>query len=188
MKNLLFIFTVLALFSCQSNTPVPSNLAGYDSITIPGSESVKVVKQGDDGKVVETGYILNGNKHGIWTTYSPENKIKTIANYIDGKKNGTYLELSSRGQIELLITYTNDEYDGPYGKYKFGRATEDMVYVKGQLDGEFKTYFNNGKIQKLVTFKNGKQDGPLKYYDEEGNVTLEYMYKNGNKVSGGIVE
>ena len=42
--------------------------------------------------------------------------------------------------------------------------------------------------KKKCSFKNGKQHGKLQFFDEAGNVTLEYMYDNGEKISGGIVE
>ena len=31
-------------------------------------------------------------------------------------------------------------------------------------------------------------DGPMKYYNEEGGVTLEYSYNNGEKVGEGIMK
>jgi len=37
-------------------------------------------------------------------------------------------------------------------------------------------------------YKNGKQDGMYKYYDEDGKVVMEYVYKDGEKVSGGMKE
>ena len=44
------------------------------------------------------------------------------------------------------------------------------------------------KLKQEVEYKNGLQDGYFRYYDEEGNVTLEYEYKEGEKIKGGIVE
>ena len=56
------------------------------------------------------------------------------------------------------------------------------------MDGPFAIYNDRGNLQRRGNFKNGKQHGLLQYFDEEGNVTLEYEYKNGEKVGGGIVE
>ena len=36
-------------------------------------------------------------------------------------------------------------------------------------------------------FKDGKPHGKMSFYDEE-KLIMEYEYKNGEKVSGGIVE
>ena len=38
-----------------------------------------------------------------------------------------------------------------------------------------------------LRFKNDKLDGKLSYYDEE-RLVMEYIYKDGEKISGGIIE
>ena len=45
---------------------------------------------------------------------------------------------------------------------------------------------SNGAIQIETVYKNGKQDGIYRYYDKEGNTVMEYEYKDGEKVAGGI--
>ena len=65
----------------------------------------------------------------------------------------------------------------------------DSLYKDDKLEGTARTYDDRTfKLKQEVEYKDGKQDGFFRYYDEEGNVTLEYQYKNGEKVSGGIVE
>ena len=188
MKYLSLLFSILLIASCKNSAPIPADLSGFVTEDIPGSAAVKVVSKDAGNNILEEGFILDGAKHGTWVTYHPDHKIKSMTNYIDGKRNGAHIELTNRGQIELLVNYKNDDYHGKYSKYKFGRPQE-MTYIDGKLEGEIRIYFNSGgKLQKLITYKNGVQDGPLKFYDEEGNVTLEYVYKNGEKVSGGMVE
>lgn len=192
MKNLLFALVLVSIFSCgqsaSSGPALPADLTGFQSIAVPGTEAGMVVKNNEKGELSEKGFTLDGLKTGVWMTYHPGNKIKTLTTYMYGKKNGPHLELSNRGQIELESNYLDDQLNGKVGKYKHGRAIEEMNYLNGQIDGEMKKYHNNGKIQQLITFKNGKQDGKLEYYDDQGNVTLSYIYKNGEKVSGGMVE
>ena len=67
-----------------------------------------------------------------------------------------------------------------------------MQFKDGELHGTQKFYFTSGrevgKLQRDVAYKNGKIDGLMRYYDPEGKVTLQYTYKNGERIGGGIVE
>ncbi len=59
----------------------------------------------------------------------------------------------------------------------------------GKLDGVARTFDDRTwKVKQEVEYKNGVQDGFFRYYDENGTVTLEYVYKNGEKVSGGMTK
>ena len=82
-----------------------------------------------------------------------------------------------------------NEYDGLAMTYKFSRPVTEANYNMGQLDGISRTYNElNGKLQTETEYKDGKQHGMHKVYNEEGQVVMEYVYENGEKVSGGIVE
>lgn len=167
------------------------DLSGYTTTNLTGN-GVKAQKFTADGTLVEEGYVANGKMNGVWLTYHPEGAIKTLTTYVDNLKSGPHLEFTQRGQIELKAYFDNGAFDGPYGKYKSGRPVSESNYKKGKLDGTHKEFFTSGresgKLQKLVEFKNGVQDGKLEYYDEEGNVTLTYQYKNGEKLDGGIIK
>ena len=79
--------------------------------------------------------------------------------------------------------------DGPWGKFRFGRPELTSNYKDGELDGILREYdFRNGNLKKEATYKAGKLDGLVRDYDEEGRVMVEYMYRDGEKVSGGVVE
>jgi antitoxin component YwqK of YwqJK toxin-antitoxin module len=74
-------------------------------------------------------------------------------------------------------------------KYEWGRVTEEATYKNGKLHGDYKSYFkDSNKIQKFVQFKDGKQDGLFQQFDEYGTLLAKYEYKNGEKVSGGVVK
>lgn len=191
MRYSIILFTFFLLSACNNGNVASgalTNLEGFQ-ITDLGSGGQKADKKDGAGVYIENGYLLNGVKNGIWRTYNDDGKVKTITNYLNGLKNGPYYEFSNRGQIELAADYLNDKLDGLYAKYKFGRPTIETQYRNGLIHGVHKEYFQNkDNLQKEVHFKDGKQDGKLTYYDEEGNVTLEYEYKNGEKVGGGMIE
>lgn len=193
MKNFLFgtiLLTILA--SCGgtgSSAPAASvNLEGFLSEQIGGSNAELASKKDATGSMLESGIIRGGVKDGIYMTYYPEGRIKTLGSYVNGKLNGVYLELSDREQVEYKASYLNDVLHGPVAKYKYGRATQELSYKNGILDGAFTEYSDRGKLSKKGFFKDGKQDGLLQFFDDEENLMMEYQYKDGEKVSGGIVE
>ena len=65
--------------------------------------------------------------------------------------------------------------------------------AKRILDGFGKVpkqkYFDNKDIiQQEVNYKDDAIDGIFRYYNEEGQVVLEYEYKNGEKIGGGEIK
>ena len=171
-----------------TSQPIPVDLVGYTVNDLEGTNAAVAQKFNPAGLVIESGYLIGGNKSGQWSTYDNDGRISSVSNFIEGKMNGEELKFNSRGMLEGRNSYKNNILDGLSGTYKNGRPVQEISYKNGQYDGATKKYFNNGKIQQEINFKNGKQHGVFKYFDEEGNVTLEYLYKNGEKVSGGIVE
>lgn len=190
----LSIFSFL-LWSCgsdqaaapQSNTPVADN-SGYQITDIPGS-NIKAAKMIDDaGMIKEDGFFLNDKKTGTWTTYYTSNKVKTMTNYVNGQKNGIFIQMSDRSYIEQQGYYLNDQLHGRQAKFGFGRKLEEETHYKnGVLDGVFKKYDKQGKLNREIHYQNGQLHGPNIFYNE-GVKTVEYEYKNGKKVSGGIIE
>ena len=90
--------------------------------------------------------------------------------------------------MSLRATYQNNKLHGFWGKYSFGRPEMEAFYKDGQLNGPYYEYdTHDGKLQKEINYKNGKQDGKYRFYNEEGKVTVEYDYRDGEKVGGGIV-
>ena len=182
---------MLILFACNGSSGASANMEGYNSEKIKGTNVTKATKQDATGNVLEAGYIAKGKRNGIWMTYydgSHVGKVKSIASYSDGILNGPYYELSNRGQIEKEVNYANNKYDGKFIVYKYGRIMQEADYVDNKLNGVFKEYYNGGGIQKEINYQDGKQHGQMKYFNENGDVTVEYEYKNGEKISGGMVE
>ncbi len=193
--NLMLIISALLITSCDTSSNNTSaskiDLSSYQTEEIAGN-GIRAKKISSDGTLVEEGYVANGVKNGVWITYNPEGRINTMTTYVDGQQSGPHLEFSQRSQIILKAYYNGGVLDGPYATYKNGRYLIESFYKNGKLEGQYKEYFpggrESGKLQKLMEFKNGKQDGKLEYYDPEGNVTLSYQYKDGEKIEGGLPE
>ena len=201
MYRLILILAVLACFSScgqetpqQTNTPAKStgeaDIQGYEITPIAGTPAQRLVKRNAEGVIIEEGMLYDGQKVGAWIEYGPEGKFPAkLTTYANGNYNGTYLEFNTRGHITLRATYENNQLDGPWASYSFGRVEKQTNYKDGELDGPYLEYNKKtGNLQKEVNYKDGKQDGVYRFYDEEGNVMLEYMYRDGEKIEGGVVE
>lgn len=197
MKYFLLIFSILSFYSCGGGGNAPSvgapstnaDLAGFTEAAMSGSNAVYNEKKNGAGGMSESGFTVNGKKNGPWMTYHEKNgRIKTMTSWVDGQLNGPTLTFSDRGQIEIKSEYKAGQFDGVVETYKFGRVEKSTPYVNGKIQGLYEEFNQKGKLLKQIEFNNGVQDGAMKYFDDEGNITVEYIYKNGEKVSGGIVE
>jgi antitoxin component YwqK of YwqJK toxin-antitoxin module len=186
-------FLIILLGECKPPVPKPvageGDLTGFELVNIPESTTQYASRKDGNGQMVIEGYAINNKRSGEWLEYSAEGKIILIDNYVDGLREGVSLKLSSRGQIDLMSRYHQGVLDGNWVSFKFGNVTEERKYVSGKLDGIVKIYDDRSwELKQEIQYNNGLQHGYYRYYDDKGNITLEYTYKNGEKVSGGIVE
>lgn len=199
MRRLMVLSFIVTIFACgPGETPDPpaqvstvGSTAGYTLEPIPGSDMVKAVKVDENGVVQEKGFFLNDLPEGTWYYFEPRyvEFPKRIISYHQGVMNGPYFELSESGTIVLQAYYENNELNGHWGTYKFGRPLKTADYKQGVLDGIYQEYTTStGKLAKEIQYKNGKEDGYYRFLNDDGEVTLEYTYKNGEKVGGGMIE
>lgn len=183
--------SMLLLVGCggnsSSSTSAAFDTSGYESLDVGGGIT-KLTKKGSDGSVIEEGYIYNGLKNGVWSTYYPDNdRVKTFQSFVNGSLTGPTLEMSNRGQIDAKKTFGNNQLDGMSSSYKFGKAITEIPYKLGKINGKFREY-QDSKLHKEIDYVDGKRNGKMLYFDADGNVTVEYDYKNDEKVGGGMVE
>jgi len=176
MKNIFFLFIAIILASCSQPA---------------GNVSADITEKTDpNGLVMERSQITNGQQTGVFVEYYPEKGLpKKMVTYDNNVFDGPYMEFNNPGQIEKMANYKDNQLHGDYATYKFGRVIEKSTYKNGKLDGTYRSYFNNSdKLQKEAQYKDGVQHGIFKQYNEEGQVVLEYEYKNGEVVKGGMVK
>lgn len=192
MKQIILFLALIGLIACndQSSTDTGGfDLTGYETSKVPGTSTTHVLKKDDNGKVIEEGFIKNGQKNGQWVTYDQtKGAVKTIESYIDGKLSGYSFIVSSRGYIDEQAGYSNNMLHGRNYKYRYGRPKSQLHYKDGKLDGMQKEFYDNGKLQQETEFEAGVQNGVYRYYSDDGILRMEYTYKDGEKVSGGIIE
>lgn len=164
------------------------NLGEFQLTEQPGGYQ-RAVKYGPDGKILEEGMLKNGKRNGTWIVYHANKPYPaSVSNFVEDEYSGPYLQYSNVGQLELLCHYTANQLDGEFIKYKNARILEEGSYKNGQYDGLYKRYYPNKEIvQQEANYKNGQLDGKSSYYSEEGALMMEYEYKDGEKIGGGIV-
>jgi len=192
MRNFFFLLCLVNLLTaCEQKpaTPQDLDLEGFTIIDIPGSDIKRAILSDVKGKIKEEGTIRNGRKHGVWVVYHKERDVPSaIGSYVDGVPNGPFFEFGQYGHMEHLYSYTNNVLNGRFAKLKNIRKTEEGTYVNGQLEGNLKKYYDGREsVQQELNYKQNKLDGEIVYYNEKGEATMKYIYKEGEKVSGGIV-
>ncbi|NUQ24194.1 MAG: toxin-antitoxin system YwqK family antitoxin [Saprospiraceae bacterium] len=193
-SSLLGGLLLMALLACnkEKTQELPAEWKAYqleELKTVSGAQ--RAVKLDSNGKIVEEGVIVNGRKSGAWLHYEGLNSNfpTRIETYVDGVQNGPYLELGPNGQIKLKAFYKDDMLHGNWTQYSFSRPLIDANYQDGKLHGVYREFeLRDGKIKKEINYKNGKLDGPYRFYNPEGKITLEYLYNNGEQVSGAIMD
>lgn len=189
MRNLgLLILLAGTFLSCSDN----SHSAGSEPIELAGippgavqeefADSpglVKVSVNDNSGKVIAQGLFLNQKRAGSWIEYSATGKIKSLTTYVDGKKEGTMVELNESGQLLRQSNFHNDLQEGEYKEFNYGTVKEERFYKLGKLEGTVKIFYADGKLMEEGLYTNGVRDGISKWYDQQGNMTIEYEYKAG---------
>lgn len=191
VRALIFISFVSWLIGCEKKEPVAAvEWSRYELSPVNGSQHLKAVMKNSDNEILEEGYVLNDLKEGQWIYYSPKGEyITKIENFISGKKFGVVLEFNDRHEMTTRSHHDQGVREGYTVNYHRGRPKMDAYYQNGQLHGRMTKYHDySSKILSETDYKHGKQDGIYRYYDTDGNVTLDYLYKDGEKVRGGMVD
>lgn len=142
----------------------------------------KVVVKDTGGAIVEEGVLKSGKREGNWTEYHPGGFVKSITSYVNDVKEGLYIEITLNGQLSKRYTYHNDLKNGDYKEYYYSTVKEERFYQDDKLEGTVKIYYDNGKLMEEGNYKNNIRDGISKWYDQEGHVTIEYEYADGQLV------
>jgi len=91
--------------------------------------------------------------------------------------------------LELSCSYTNNQLDGYFSKFERSKLLEEGTYNNGQYHGSYTKYFMGKDVpQQKLEYQNGQLHGKAQYFNEAGDLLMEYEYKNGEKIGGGIVD
>ena len=185
MKQAIILFGVLFLASCN-NQPEATLVEAADmpagAIQEPFEDNpsmVKVTLVDATGETIAHGIYVNGLREGSWTELHPNGHVKSVSGYMNGVKEGQSVEIDNKGQLLERFTYHNGELEGSYTKYNRTRIKEIKNYKNGLLEGKVEVFYDNAKVMEESYYKNGKRDGIAKWYDQEGRLSIEYTYVEG---------
>lgn len=203
MKHSLFLGLIFIFLSCgiddnsgkSSVDPTPSSGGSFSGYTFEvfHGDSIATLK-GKTVDYVEQGKVKNGKRQGFWIYHPDKTHHRPSASiyYINGILNGPYYTYTNNGDPEIVTSYLDGELHGDYIKYKHNAPAVIASYKNGKLNGKRTTYYTDldlrNKVQKVEHYQNGVLEGTATWFNPEGNKTMEYTYKNGEQVSGGIIE
>jgi antitoxin component YwqK of YwqJK toxin-antitoxin module len=188
MKRIYLVFLLVAIFGCTdqqvSDTSVSGNFADLPEAAVkepyPDNDRlVRVSVYGANGNVLQQGDYFDGVRTGVWTEYHPNGLVKLVTGYVNGVMQGQQLELDNRGQLLARSTFYHGLLHGEYVKYNRTRIKEKKTYVNGKLNGLTEIFYANGVLMEQSNYIDGLRDGIAKWYDQQGNVTIEYVYEKG---------
>jgi len=185
MKQLFVLVGIVFLSACSnesSQLPMVAEDMPIGAIQEPfedNPEMIKVIVNDENAKEKAFGIYIKGVREGSWVEYHPNGFVKTIMGYSNGLKEGQALELDNLGRLLERFTYHKGELHGAYTKYNGSRIKEQKNYKNGKLEGKSEIFYDNTKVMEESYYKNGKRDGVAKWYDQEGNLTIEYTYVDG---------
>lgn len=198
MKYFITIATFFLFIACNqsdqtaaSNTTASNNATAGDPYvheSIAGTDVQKVTLTNRDGKLREQGFMLNGKRTGMWLIFERSDVFPhKIISYQNDMYNGPYFEFTERGQMTMKANYVNNKLDGYFAKYKFSKEVVTANYDNGKRTGEYREYDERKNfLTKIENYKDDQLHGKVQYYNADGIVIMEYEYKNGKKISGGI--
>lgn len=185
---MLFLLTFTACSDQASTGPTNGEQidASFQTTPIDGTDLEYAIQKDQLGAKSAEGPVRNGVKTGTWLYYDGEVFPQKSVSYVDGYYQGPYFEFNQQGTIKLSANYQNNKLHGPWATYRFSRPTATANYKNGELDGLYVEFDpRNGSLKRETTFKAGKRDGFVRYYDEAGEVTAEFEFRNDEQVNGG---
>nr|WP_321412400.1 tetratricopeptide repeat protein [uncultured Carboxylicivirga sp.] len=160
------------------------NYFGMKSDEVEFTNSVrngKGVSYHINGKVRDKFNYKEGELDGSYYRFFSTGDTSLVEYYKDGKLDGLSREYFMNGQLYASGMYKDGNQDGPWSFYfSNGNLNSKANYVDGKLNGEYKVFYHNGMIESTRNFNSADEiEGQLAFYNRNGELYLEEIYKNG---------
>ena len=135
----------------------------------------------------EEGYFLNGFPDGSQKTWYANGTIRLHANYSGGLRHGEFSTWHENGKLKEKSNYLNGKLDGfVVLHYPDGRAKETASYRNGRRHGMLKRFHDNGVLMNQWVFNSGKYHGPWLSFYRTGEKKTRRRYNNGRLESAKV--
>jgi antitoxin component YwqK of YwqJK toxin-antitoxin module len=170
--------------ACNETEVRSPEMDNYDLISTSDPDLFEAELKNIDDQLIEKGFFYKGQKDGTWVKFGENGKkISEISSYHMGKLNGLCVKLDKSGRIEERMEFRDGRLHGYYELYQYSKLLKEAHYKDGQLHGRMTKYIEiKGHKLSEADYKEGKLHGVFRYFNDEGDVTLEYRYENGEKV------
>ena len=159
-----------------------------------------------NGELEQIGTYKNGVPQGEWNWYFDNKELKRKEFYRKGKEDGESVEFDSIGNIITKGEFIDGIQDGNWyynvgdhtevGEYADGEKTgvwefhhiidegEKTLafkgeYINGIALGKHRYYYPSGRIKEEGKYESGMKEGEWKKFNEQGEIILTILYKNG---------
>jgi antitoxin component YwqK of YwqJK toxin-antitoxin module len=181
MKNIALILTFLfALPVLNINAQTTETDVEINKTDANGLKQGTWKKTSKEGKLIYTGFFLDGKPEGHFIYYDTTGFVKAESDFTEkGTRSFTVTYFRTKGKMSEGL-YVNEKRDGVWKYYnEEGIMISEEGYRDGIADGVWKTYYANKAILEEISYHNGKKDGPWKQYFYDGPLKLSATYKNG---------
>lgn len=137
--------------------------------------------------------MIGHKKNGSKICFYVSGKVQSVENYILDVPVGVFIEYYENGQIKSCYDYGYSESDKSLkgitesiilksNEPPFMEYDSTIVYYK-KLNGYWFYYYENGKIERIESYENNQRHGIWKYFNKEGNLLKEEVYKESIKLN-----
>lgn len=117
----------------------------------------------EDGRIVSQGTFVEGSEEGKWTYYN--NGYTEKGSYYDGMRQGEWVSRFADGKPAYIVHYEQD-----------------------LMHGKYTSYWENGHAKVTGSYVSGLRNGPWYRYNEEGELVLTTLYKEGKEIKWNTYE
>lgn len=155
----------------------------------------------ENGTILETGQVKDGNRVGTWKIFYSNGKLKEESTYEEGIRkviNTWSVQEGAQvrnGEGEYLTFFENSTDTFEKGLIKNGLkegqwftyhensnvVMQESFYTNGKLNGQSVTYYLNGGIYTEGSYENDKKVGEWTWHYESGQIQCVVAYINDKK-------
>jgi antitoxin component YwqK of YwqJK toxin-antitoxin module len=160
------------------NSPFTGNAEGYYPLK-PGSDVRK------RPPFAKKGSFINGQLHGEYTVYNPNQTFISRETYTNGIKNGPFYYYYETGELEVKGFFKNDTLNGLIdGYYKSGKKYYVNLYQNGERHGKCTAYFENGNLETETEWNLGVPVGRHFGYFPDENLRYQKAFNQKGELHG----
>ncbi|MDG1036047.1 MAG: hypothetical protein P8O87_04330 [Crocinitomicaceae bacterium] len=132
-------------------------------------------------------FLLSCNQDGPYKEYHDNNQLKEEGTFLNGKKEGAFKIWDDNSNLIEYGVYKEDKkVERNKAKREYFRngviKSEKFINQNNQFTGIHKFWHDNGVLRVETPYKNGVSHGRYKYWNYDGELTVDGIDFNGEQV------